>query len=94
MNPRKPDTRQAMQNLLEEINRRLPLYAPEASLCRKDCVGCPRKLIQYMENEYETWRMALQDGETPSFGELNKLARSARKIYAVFVKNGLARNNS
>jgi len=89
MNPRKPNTRQAMQQLLVEIREHLPLYAPEASFCQKQCVGCSKKLIEFIRHEYEYWDMALSQGDTPSLGDINKLARSARKIGVVLEKNGL-----
>lgn len=88
---RKPDTAQAMQGLLATIAREMPLYAPEAHLCRKNCVGCPKKLMQFLENTYEHWQYALESGETPSLGDIQKLAKTATKIQAALRKNGIVK---
>lgn len=77
-----------MRNLLDEIRRTLPLYAPEAHLCRKQCVGCPKKLMEYIETEYETWHQALEEGDTPTLGDIAKLAKTSKKILAALIKNG------
>ncbi|TVZ41453.1 hypothetical protein P886_0799 [Alteromonadaceae bacterium 2753L.S.0a.02] len=89
---RKPERRVAMQALLAEISRQLPLDAPAASLCQNTCMGCPKKLMQYLEGEVDFWQDELGAGETPSFGDIQKLAKSARKIHRVLQQNGLIDN--
>ena len=89
MNTRKPATQQAMQQLLDDIRRQLPVGAPEADLCQKICIGCPKKLMVYIELEVDDWQRALDNGATPKLGDIGQLARSARKINAVMEKNGL-----
>ncbi|AJQ92187.1 hypothetical Protein YC6258_00132 [Gynuella sunshinyii YC6258] len=78
-----------MQQLLCAIREQLPVGAPEADLCQKICIGCPKKLMSYLEQEVNDWQRALDDGETPKLGDIRQLARAARKIHAVIEKNGL-----
>lgn len=47
------------------------------------------KLLTYLESEVENWEYRLDEGETPNFGDLNRLAKSAGKIHRVLEKNGL-----
>lgn len=86
---RKPTPREAMCRLLTAMREQLPLYAPEASLCQKSCVGCPKKLMQYIEGEYEYWQQEVDSGGDILLGDINRLARSSRKIQAVLTKNGI-----
>ena len=86
---RKPGRQQAMQQLISDIRRAMPLDEPYALLCQKQCVGCPKKLMEYLESELTGWESALQAGEQPSLGDVNQLAKTSRKIYRVLQKNGL-----
>lgn len=85
-----PSTPEAMQALMAQIRTHLPVEQPDAYLCRAHCVGCPKKLMEYLETELLDWEAALERGETPTLGDINKLAKSSRKIHTVMVKNGLA----
>ena len=89
MNNRKPSTPQAMQQLLNDIREQLPIGAPEADLCQKVCIGCPKKLLSYIELEVDDWQRALDNSVIPTFGDIRQLTRSAQKIHAVMVKNRL-----
>ncbi|WP_428243052.1 hypothetical protein [Gynuella sp.] len=89
MHPSKPSSRIAMQQLLCTIREQLPLGAPEADLCQKTCIGCPKKLMGYLEQEVNDWQRALDNGDVPKLGDIRLLARTARKIYAVIEKNDL-----
>jgi len=89
MCPIKPRANLAMSRLLGEIRTGLPFGLPESVLCQKSCVGCPKKLMAYIEQEIETWEMALAAGDIPTLGDVDRLAKTSRKIAAVMVKNGL-----
>jgi len=85
----KPRTREAMQALLYSIEQNLPLYAPESSICQNKCLGCPKKMMQFIEGEYEYWQQMLADEETPTLGDIQNLARSTKKIHKVLRSNGI-----
>ena len=85
----KPDRREAMQILLNDIRQSLPFDQPETYLCQKECIGCPKKLMEYLENELLNWQEILDDGGQPSLGAISRLANTGRKIHLVLEKNGL-----
>jgi len=85
----KPDTRQAMRQLLTEIRRAIPTDTPLERLCAGPCSGCPKKLLEFLDRELSDWDSRLDRGDRPALGELSKLARSARKIQRVLVINGV-----
>ena len=87
--PRKPDTREAMRNLIGEIRRTLPFALSAEDICADECRGCSVKLLEYLESELDNWQYRLDNDETPNFGDLAKLARSGRKIHGALQKNGL-----
>ncbi len=78
-----------MHRLIGQIRGSLPFDLPEARLCQGTCGGCSMKLLEYMESQLQTWEHRLALGETPNFGDLNRLAGSAKKILAVLQQNGL-----
>ena len=80
-----------MQHLIGQIRTALPFDQPTALLCQQHCVGCPKKLMEFIEGEVSGWENALSRGETPALGDIDQLARTSRKIYAVLEKNGLIR---
>lgn len=86
---RKPDTIEAMRNLIDEVRTALPLDVSPLDVCADECRGCSIKLIEFISMELENWEYRLEQGDTPNFGDLNKLARSSKKIYGVLQKNGL-----
>ena len=83
----KPNTTQAMQTLIADIKQGLPFDAPEAQLCSGLCVGCPKKVMAYMEDEVLACEQALNNGQVPSLGEVQQLAKTAKKVHKVMVKN-------
>lgn len=85
----KPGTRQAMQGLIASIREVMPLDQPGALLCRQTCVGCPKKLLEYLQSEVSGWESALASGEKPTLGDIDRLAQTSRKIYRVLEKNQL-----
>ncbi|MGD2118285.1 MAG: hypothetical protein PVG66_08000 [Chromatiales bacterium] len=81
-----------MHNLIQQVRQVIPFDLPEARVCSphgESCIGCPQKLLEYLEMELDNWQDRLQQGEVPNFGDLDKLAKSSKKIHAIMVKNGL-----
>ncbi len=85
----KPNTRDAMFQLIGQIREALPFDSPAARVCEGPCDGCSMKLLEYMDQELENWEHRLAEGESPDFGDLAKLAKSAGKIHSVLSRNGL-----
>lgn len=67
----------------------MPFDLPEANLCSGKCNGCSQKLLDYLDTELESWEYRLNAGEAPDFGDINKIAKTSKKIYRVMQKNGL-----
>ncbi|MCP4879270.1 MAG: hypothetical protein GY905_01905 [Gammaproteobacteria bacterium] len=89
MPPMKPNTRQAMLQLIADIKQVLPFEAPEAQLCSGLCVGCPKKVMAFMEHEVSACEQALTNGQMPSLGEVQQLANTAQKVRKIMLKNQL-----
>ncbi|WP_421862427.1 hypothetical protein [Motiliproteus sp.] len=85
----KPDCHTAMRLLLAQIRQALPFEMDEAQLCRGPCQGCSKKLLEFIDMELEEWQTRLDRGEQPSLGDIQKLAKRARKVYQVMQNNGL-----
>lgn len=87
----KPNTRQAMYNLISQINERVPMQLSEDDICRDkdDCRSCSIKLVEYLTSEIESWEYRLEQGDVPDFKDLSRLTRSATKIHQALKKNGL-----
>ncbi|ABV36570.1 conserved hypothetical protein [Shewanella sediminis HAW-EB3] len=85
----KPNTTQAMQNLIEQIKAALPFGVPEHEICAGVCVGCPKKLMEYISSEVEYWECKLENDEKPSLLDLSDLARVGSKVHRSMVKNKL-----
>ena len=85
----KPDTRTAMQTLINQIRLAIPFDTPMEKLCNGPCTGCSKKLLEYLDMELEEWEQKLASGETPNLGEINKLAKTSKKIYSILQKNDL-----
>ena len=87
----KPSAGQAMQQLIDEVRLTFPFDLPRAQVCGDECRGCSIKLIEYIEMEMDNWEYRLDDGVIPTFGDLDKLARSCTKIYRALLNNGLVK---
>ncbi len=85
----KPDARNAMRQLIQDVQRVMPFDMPTAQLCSGLCVGCPKKLLSYLEDELARWQSFLDDGSVPSLGDLNRLGRCSQKVYSALQKNQL-----
>ena len=85
----KPDTPTAMNSLLGQIREVFPFEMPEADICAGTCTGCPKKLLEFLGSEVDGWECKLADGENPTFGDLDRLAKCSQKIYTSLQKNQL-----
>lgn len=79
-----------MRILTQQIRQKIPFdELDEARVCSGACVGCAKNLLEYLEQEVIYWEDSLTRGESPNLGDINKLARSAKKIYKVLQLNKL-----
>ncbi len=85
----KPDTTSAMYELIAQIRLALPSAMRGDQLCSDSCDGCSTKLLSFLETELDAWDQRLLEGVIPNFGDLNKLARSAKKVHRVLQRNGV-----
>jgi len=85
----KPDPATAMRQLILDVQRAIPFDMPEAQICGGHCIGCPKKLLGFLEAEIESWQMRLDRGYMPNFGELNRLGVCCKKVYAALQRNQL-----
>jgi hypothetical protein len=85
----KPDTRIAMRQLIDQVRAAIPFDADEARICGGDCSGCSQKLLDHLEGELGAWEQRLAEGDLPSLADLSRLAKTARKIHGVLVRNGI-----
>ena len=85
----KPRTTEAMRSLIREARSALPLDVSPEEVCLDECRGCSIKLVEYIAMEIDAWEYRLDEGAIPTFGDLDKLARSCRKIHRALQKNGL-----
>jgi len=85
----KPDRKTAMRQLIEQIRRDMPFDSHEANICTGQCNGCGKKLLDYLDSELEIWEYQLDAGELPDFGEINRIAKTSKKIYSILQKYDL-----
>lgn len=85
----KPNTRDAMAILIAQIKAAFPFDMPDAQLCAGKCLGCSKKLLEYLSAEIDGWHDKLACGETPTLRELSSLAKRSKKIYQVLARNEL-----
>lgn len=88
----KPDTQIAMRKLIADIRSAIPFDTPQEKLCNGPCTGCAKKLLDYLDMQLEEKESEINAGIIPNLGELNRLKKSAMKIHATLIKNGLIKN--
>jgi len=86
----KPNTSTAMKLLIEQIQNALPFEKSEHEICAGKCVGCPKKMLEYMGSELDHYQCQLANEATPTLGEINDLARIAKKVHRNMARNNLA----
>ena len=85
----KPNTSIAMQTLIDDIKNALPFEKSEHEICAGKCIGCAKKMLEYMGGELDHFQCQLDQGEIPTLGELSDLARIAKKVHRNMVRNNL-----
>ena len=85
----KPDTTTVMRDLVDRIRQTMPFDEPDTWICKGTCHGCSLKLLEYLDMELEDIEHRLDGGDVPNFGDLNKLVKTAKKIYIALYNNGL-----
>lgn len=88
----KPNTPIAMRKLIADIRSAIPFDTPQEKLCNGPCTGCAKKLLDYLDMQLEEREAEIDAGIIPNLGELNRLKKSAMKIHATLIKNGLIKN--
>ncbi len=78
-----------MQNLVNQIRSAVPFDTPESVLCTGTCHGCAKKLLEFLACELDDWESRLQSGQIPTLGEIDRLAKTSKKIYRALQKNNL-----
>lgn len=78
-----------MRDFLRQARAGLPLGLAADDICNDDCRGCSMKLIEYLASEIDNWEYRLDQGDVPSFRDLDRFARSATRIRRVLARNGL-----
>lgn len=86
---KKPDTRTAMCRLIAQVRDAIPFGLNDEQICGDSCEGCSSKLLIFLETELDGWERRLADDAIPTFGDLDRLARQARKIHRVLQQNGV-----
>ena len=79
----------AAGQLIAKIRERFPFEMPESELCDGICVGCPKKLLAYIEMELDDLERRINRPGQISLGDLSRLGRQAGKIERVLQKNQL-----
>ncbi|WP_299203051.1 hypothetical protein [uncultured Amphritea sp.] len=82
-----------MQTLISDIRKAVPFDTPMEKLCDGPCTGCSKKLLDYLDMQLEEKEAELNAGLIPNLGELNRLKKSAMKIHATLIKNGLIKTD-
>ena len=85
----KPNTTQAIQQLIDEVRLTFPFDLPRAQVCGDECRGCSIKLLGFLESELDSWESRLATGEKPGLAELSQLLRVTRKVGRVLQNAGL-----
>jgi hypothetical protein len=87
--PQKPDPRTAMRTLISQVREAIPFDTPATQVCRGECQVCALKLLEYLDGELCGWEQRLETGEQPTLGDLSRLAKTSRKVYAALQQSGL-----
>ena len=91
----KPKTEVVMTDIIQQIKAAFPFDMSEEEMCAVTCShGCPRNLLEYIHAEITEWEQRLENGETPNFRDIQKLAKTSKKIYKILEKNDLIDNET
>ncbi len=76
----RPNTVTAMQTLIDQIRDALPFDQPDAYFCSGACRACSQKILDFMDAELCDAQTALSEGYRPTLGDLDRLAKRAKKV--------------
>jgi len=85
----KPKCSEAMTQLIDEIKANMPHDTSSTYLCKDHCMGCSKKLLEFLTCEIHNWEAKLNAQQTPKLGDINQLAKLAKKIFVVLERNGV-----
>jgi len=85
----KPNATTAMTLLLQQINDTFPFDKPEAEICAGKCIGCPKKVLEYLSMEMDYYQSQLDAKQTPLLGDISRLALIAKKSHRSLKRNKL-----
>lgn len=86
---KKPDRTQAMLQLIKTVREKFPFNESEANMCTGQCNSCSMKLLDYLDIQLEDWEYRLKKGEIPTFGDIQQIAKTSKKIYHALDKHNL-----
>jgi len=82
-----------MKDLIAKVRGSIPFDTPMSELCNGPCTGCSKKLLDFLDTEIEEWESNIAAGNQPNLGDIQSLAKTSRKIYAVLKKNGMIKDS-
>ena len=82
----KPNTQIAMQTLINQIKETIPLNLEEAQLCKGQCLGCSKKMLEMLDAEISYWQFS---EVAPSLKDLKNLENIGRRTYKILKRNQL-----
>lgn len=85
----KPKTPQAMQQLIDQVRAALPFAMPQGYVCADECKGCSIKLLDYLDLELMDWEDRLLQGDVPSLGDIQRIAKISHRVHKALGKNGV-----
>lgn len=86
----KPKTDIVMADIIQQIKEAFPFDISEEAMCADTCsYGCPKTLLEYIHAEITEWEHRLENGDIPNFRDIQKLAKTSKKIYKILEKNHL-----
>lgn len=86
----KPKTDVVLLDIIQQIRDSFPFEMSEDEMCADTCsYGCPKNLLEYIHAEITEWEHRLENGDIPNFRDIQKLAKTSKKIYRILEKNHL-----
>lgn len=88
---KKPDRVTAMNNIIQAVKSEFPLTNPELTVCGPNikCLGCPKKLLEIVDDEVSYWETNLANGVIPSLGEISRFGKLCKNIRRALVRNNV-----
>jgi hypothetical protein len=86
---RKPGRITAMQQIIDAVITEFPLYNEDVFKCgiENTCIGCPKKLMDLVDIELQYYQEQINQGISPTFGELNSFGKMCKNIRRALLRN-------